>query len=122
MLRLDRSFVTPLDREDIHSLATTLDNVVDLMDGTARRAQMLHLADRREPTKQLTAVLARATVLIREAVHKVRQPKDVARISREIKKLEEAGDALYFQRGGRAVRGNAQRARGDQVEGALRQH
>jgi len=95
MLRLDRSFVTPLDREDIHSLATTLDNVVDLMDGTARRAQMFHLADRREPAKQLAAVLVRATEAIKEAVHKVRDAHEVARISREIKKLEEEGDALY---------------------------
>lgn len=95
MLRLDRSFVTPLDREDIHALATALDNVVDLMDGTARRCQMFHLADRREPAKQLTAVLQSATGLIKEAVHKVRQPQEVARIARDIKKLEEEGDALY---------------------------
>ena len=95
MLRLDRSFVTPLDREDIHELATTLDNVVDLMDGTARRAQMFHLADRREPAKQLTAVLMRATELIRQAVHKIRDAHEVARIGREIKKLEEEGDALF---------------------------
>ena len=95
MMRLDRSFVTPLDREDIHKLATQLDNVVDLMDGTARRGQMFHLADRREPAKQLTAVLVRATELIKVAVHKVRQPQEVARIAREIKKIEEEGDALY---------------------------
>ena len=38
--RLDTSFVTPLDREDIHLLANRLDNVVDLIDGTARRAAM----------------------------------------------------------------------------------
>jgi predicted phosphate transport protein (TIGR00153 family) len=95
MMRLDRSFVTPLDREDIHKLATQLDNVVDLMDGTARRAQMFHLADRREPAKALTSVLMRATDLIKEAVHKVRQPQEMARIAREIKKIEEEGDALY---------------------------
>ena len=45
MNRIDRSFVTPLDREDIHLLATRLDNVVDLMDGTARRAKMFHIHD-----------------------------------------------------------------------------
>jgi len=42
--RLDKSFITPLDREDIHNLTQELDNVVDLIDGTARRAQMFHLA------------------------------------------------------------------------------
>lgn len=95
MLRLDRSFVTPLDREDIHALATALDNVVDLMDGTARRAKMFHLSDRREPAKALTGLLLKATESIKEAVHKVRQPQEVARIGREIKRFEEDGDALY---------------------------
>ncbi len=96
VVRLDRSFVTPLDREDIYALATTLDNVVDLVDGTARRAQMFHIGDSREPAIQLTAVLVRASELIRQAVHNVRDPQQVARISREIKKLEQEGDVLYF--------------------------
>ena len=96
VVRLDRSFVTPLDREDIYALATTLDNVVDLVDGTARRAQMFHIGDSREPAIQLTAVLVRASELIRQAVNNVRDPQLVARISREIKKLEQEGDVLYF--------------------------
>ncbi len=96
VVRLDRSFVTPLDREDIYALATTLDNVVDLVDGTARRAQMFHIGDSREPAIQLTAVLMRASELIRQAVNNVRDPQLVARISREIKKLEQEGDVLYF--------------------------
>lgn len=95
MNRIDRSFVTPLDREDIHLLATRLDTVVDLMDGTARRAIMFHLADRREPAKQLTNVLMRATHLIARAVKELKNPSVVATIGREIKLLEEEGDALY---------------------------
>ena len=105
MMRLDRSFVTPLDREDIHKLATQLDNVVDLMDGTARRAQMFHLSDRREPAKALTGILIKAAELIKEAVHKVRQPQEVARIGREIKKCEEDGDAVYSDAVGALFRG-----------------
>src|SRR5437879_1358863 len=41
--RLDRTFITPLDREDIHQLASDLDDVMDVMDGTARRAQIFRL-------------------------------------------------------------------------------
>lgn len=95
MMRLDRSFVTPLDREDIHALATELDNVVDLMDGTARRTVMFHLSDRREPAKQLTELLVKSTAAIKEAVAKIRQPKEVARIGEIIKRYEEEGDAIY---------------------------
>ena len=43
--RLDKSFVTPMDREDIHLLAYRIDNVVDLVDGTARRAHLFSLRD-----------------------------------------------------------------------------
>lgn len=95
MMRIDRSFVTPLDREDIHLLATRLDNVVDLMDGTARRAQMFHLKDRREPAKELTQVLVRATEMIASAVKSLKEPHEVQRIGRAIKLLEEEGDAIY---------------------------
>ena len=40
--RLDRVFITPLDREDIHLLASRLDDIMDLIDGTARRLQIFH--------------------------------------------------------------------------------
>ena len=95
MNRIDRSFVTPLDREDIHLLASRLDNVVDLMDGTARRAQMFHLADRKEPAKELTRVLLQATEAIAQAVTSVRDSHKVALIGRDVKKLEEEADAIY---------------------------
>lgn len=95
MLRIDKSFVTPLDREDIHRLATRLDNVVDLVDGTARRAQMFHLSDRREPAKELTAVLLKATECIALATKSLKKPIEVQRLGREIKLLEEAGDAIF---------------------------
>src|ERR671911_2385785 len=43
--RLDRVFITPLDREDIHLLASRLDDVMDLIDGTAHRVQMYHAGE-----------------------------------------------------------------------------
>ncbi len=94
--RIDRSFVTPLSREDIHLLAKRLDNVVDLMDGTARRARMFHLSDRREPARELTRVLQRATEWIAEAVGLLRKPLEVTRIRREIKLLAEECGAIHF--------------------------
>ena len=41
--RLNKSFITPLDREDIHLLASRLDDVLDRIDGAARRAQIFRL-------------------------------------------------------------------------------
>jgi uncharacterized protein Yka (UPF0111/DUF47 family) len=95
MMRIDRSFVTPIDREDIHLLATSLDNVVDLMDGTARRAQMFHLVDRREPAKELTKVLVEATKAIAQGVKFIKDSQKVQLVGRDVKRLEEQGDAVY---------------------------
>ena len=93
--RLDRVFITPLDREDIHLLATRLDNVVDLIDGTARRAAMFRVTDTKQHALQLTDVLVRAAGAIEKSVRDIRDPQAVAEYGREIKKLEEEGDGIY---------------------------
>jgi uncharacterized protein len=95
--RIDTSFVTPLDREDIHLLATRLDNVVDLIDGTARRARMFRITETREAALALTDVLVRAGQLIEGAVRDVKNPQAVTQYGRKIKALEEEGDAIYHE-------------------------
>ena len=97
MVRIDSTFVTPLDREDIHLLASRLDDVIDLLDGTARRAQMFHITEVREPARQLASVLERAAGTIEAAVGKLRKPKEMTTHTRELKLLEEEGDAIYHE-------------------------
>jgi uncharacterized protein Yka (UPF0111/DUF47 family) len=95
--RIHKVFVTPFDREDIHLLVQELDDVIDLIDGCARRAQMFQIREVKETAKKLAEVLVRATESIEWAVTSMRQSKIVEARSREIKKLEEEGDALYTQ-------------------------
>ncbi len=95
MNRLDRTFVTPLDREDIHLLASSLDTVVDLMDGTARRVLMFNVTDRREPAKALSGLLVQAADVIAGAVVQIKKPREVVEAARAMKVLEEEGDGIY---------------------------
>ena len=95
MQRIDRSFVTPLDREDIHLLASRLDNVVDLIDGTARRVQMFQVTDRREQALELIDVLVECAEVIAVGVKDIRTPAAVHKSARKVKELEEKADALY---------------------------
>jgi hypothetical protein len=95
--RIDTSFVTPLDREDIHLLAKRLDNVVDLIDGTARRAVMFRVSETRAPALALTDVLVRAGEIIEQQVRDIKRSAAVSAHGRRIKQLEEEGDALYHQ-------------------------
>jgi predicted phosphate transport protein (TIGR00153 family) len=93
--RIDKSFITPIDREDIHLLASRLDDVIDRLDGTARRVVMLHINEVREPAKQMAAVICQAAEHIATAVMAIRRPSDVSAQASMIKKLEEEGDAIY---------------------------
>ena len=95
--RIDRSFVTPIDREDIHLLASRLDDVIDLLDGTARRAQMFHITEVREPARRLSEVLVRAAAVIEASVDGMKRPAQIAEQAREMKRLEEEGDAIYHE-------------------------
>jgi uncharacterized protein len=95
MQRIDRSFVTPLDREDIHLLANRLDNVVDLVDGTARRMIMFQITERRESAIGLIGVLVECSEAIGTGVKDIRTPAAVHKSARKLKELEEKADALY---------------------------
>jgi uncharacterized protein Yka (UPF0111/DUF47 family) len=95
--RIDKSFITPLDREDIHMLASRLDDVIDLLDGTSRRFEMLHITEVLPPAKALTGVLCRAASEIKEAVAGMRKPQVVNQHVALIKHLEEEGDAIYHE-------------------------
>jgi predicted phosphate transport protein (TIGR00153 family) len=93
--RIDKTFVTPLDREDIHMLASRLDDVIDLLDGTARRAAMFRIKETREPAQMLAGVVVRAAARIEEAVVGMKKSQIVIEKARDIKSLEEEGDAIY---------------------------
>jgi predicted phosphate transport protein (TIGR00153 family) len=105
-VRIDRSFITPIDREDIHLLASRLDDVIDRLDGTARRVVMLHINEVREPAKQMAHVIVSAADLIASAVMAIKRPSQVSEYASKIKQLEEEGDAIYHEAVGALFAGN----------------
>ena len=93
--RLDRTFITPIDREDIHLLASDLDDVMDCVDGTARRAQIFRLDRPPEGIAQLCDVVDRITAELLMAVNKLKTKDDVMEHCVTAKRLEEEGDTVY---------------------------
>jgi predicted phosphate transport protein (TIGR00153 family) len=95
--RLDRVFITPLDREDIHLLASRLDDVIDLIDGTARRLQIFHAGAAPDGAMLIAEVIVRATEQLQVAVAALEKNKNgtVLNACVQIKRLEEEGDAIY---------------------------
>jgi predicted phosphate transport protein (TIGR00153 family) len=95
--RLDRTFITPFDREDIHALASALDEVVDLLDGAARRFEIFQIESVQPAAVQLSEVVVRAAAQVESAVRDMKDGKIVSAKAQELKKLEEEGDAIYHQ-------------------------
>ncbi|MBA2626999.1 MAG: DUF47 domain-containing protein [Gemmatimonadales bacterium] len=106
--RLDRTFITPLDREDIHMLASHLDDVMDLIDGTARRIQMFRAGEAPAGAGMLADVIHRATLQLLSAVEKLENDKDhsVLEACKQVKALEEEGDSLYHEWVGKLFEGS----------------
>lgn len=92
---IDRSFITPIDREDIHRLAVRLDDVIDLIDGTVRRMLLFGITEPTPIARRLSEVIVAATEELVEAVAALRKQKGVIEHCIHIKKLENEGDVAY---------------------------
>ena len=97
--RLDRTFITPLDREDIHDLASRLDDVIDQIDGAARRSQIFHVTEAPTGAILLADVIKRISEEMLVAVKGLATGKAgvVLPACISIKRLEEEGDSLYHE-------------------------
>lgn len=95
---LDRSFITPFDREDIHSLVTSLDDILDYMEETSHRFLIFRI-DR--PTSQMVkmaGIIQNCCVHLEHAIRGLRNLKDPETIQnrlKEIGRLENEADTLY---------------------------
>jgi uncharacterized protein Yka (UPF0111/DUF47 family) len=103
--RIDKSFITPIDREDIYQLASSLDDVIDLIDGAARRASMFRITQTKEPAVKLTELLIRAGKHIELAVAGLKKPAVVSAEAQKVKIIEEEGDSVYHEAVGRLFDG-----------------
>ena len=106
--RLDRTFITPLDREDIHMLASRLDDVIDLIDGVARRSQIFHVGEAPTGAILLADVIKRISEQLLIAVKGLASNREGAVLPAciAVKRLEEEGDSLYHEWLGKLFEGS----------------
>ena len=92
--KLNRTFVTPLEREDIHDLASGLDDVLDAVEAIGTRMVLFKIPRSTPEAVQLTGIVARAVAQIEEAVGHLRKTKDLLGHTVEINRLENEADNL----------------------------
>src|SRR5438128_6602859 len=94
---LNKTFITPIDREDIQSLATELDNVLDMIEAASSRIGLYEIDRPTEAMVQLGDVIKDGMRLLKDAVGLIRNMKQadgVERISIEVHRPENVGNDL----------------------------
>ena len=95
--RLHRTFVTPLDREDIHALARSLDDVMDAIDASASLVRLYRLDGVRFGARELAQIISASTKQVRLALDGLEQHKAVKTHAIEINRLENEADRVHQQ-------------------------
>jgi len=95
---LDRTFITPFDREDIHTLATKLDDILDHMEETAHRFEVFRLEKPTAAAVSLARIIMDATTHLQQAIslcRNLQRPEEIHARLLEITRLENEADQLY---------------------------
>ncbi len=97
-VELSSNFITPFDREDIHALASSIDDVADFVDATAKRIELYQVDTITEPMKQLADLAAQAIGEVNIALKEMRNMKNVTRVKEalvRINSIENHSDTVY---------------------------
>jgi len=98
--KLNQTFITPIDREDIHDLACRLDDILDRVDTAVDRICLYKLDRPLEETRAMSQCLVRSMELIREMLphmRNMRSPEEIRLKVREVHRLESEADTLERQ-------------------------
>src|SRR5919109_574640 len=91
---INRTFVTPFDRDDMYRLAGVLDDICDHIDDTAEKIVGYGVRDVREQARQQAQVIHRCATKLAEAIGQLEGFKDSRRQLIELRTLEDEGDRL----------------------------
>jgi uncharacterized protein len=92
--RLNHTFVTPFDREDIYALASALDDIVDFTEEVADFLGLYKIEAPMEQSLALAKVLRQACGQVEQALPRLRNFKDISHYTIELNRLENDGDRL----------------------------
>ena len=93
--RLNRSFITPLDREDIHTLAISLDDVMDAIDAAAAVMRLYKIPHVRPGARRLADIVCESVDRITEALGLLEKRQGVLELAARVNQLEREADRVH---------------------------
>ena len=93
--QLNRTFVTPLDREDIHALAGSLDDVMDAIDGAAAVVRLYRITQVRAGARRLADIVCDSVDRVVEAIGALEKREGVLELAARVSQLEHEADRVH---------------------------
>ncbi len=96
--QLNKSFITPIDREDIYLIAKELDNITDSIESTAHRFRMLNVKVIRDDAKQLGKLIVQCTQELKHLMSELKNMKKSCSLQEkviEVNRIEDVGDEIF---------------------------
>src|ERR1051325_11099056 len=93
--QLNTTFVTPFDREDIHALASGLDDIADFIEAASDLYVLHRIEQPSETSREQARILVRICEVVSDGVRNLRKFKDLDRYWSEINQIEKEGDQIY---------------------------
>lgn len=94
MTKLNKTFITPFDREDMHALGSALDDVLDLVDAVASRIVIYKVGEVTPGARQLAKLIVHATEILVKAVSELNKPENVLEYCDQLTQLEKDADRI----------------------------
>jgi predicted phosphate transport protein (TIGR00153 family) len=94
MTKLNQTFITPFDREDIHRLASSLDDVLDFVNAAGQRLVLYKIRRATSPAAELAGLIVRQSEELTKAVSLLEKNKHVLEHCVEINRLEDEADSV----------------------------
>ncbi len=94
MTKLNKTFITPFDREDIHALGSALDDVLDLIDSVASRIPIYKITAITPGARQLAKVILHGSEIIVRAVSQLNKPENILEYCNQLTQLEKDADRI----------------------------
>jgi len=97
-LELGKNFITPFDREDIHALASSLDDVADFIQGASNRMELYKVESPNQAMKEITDLIVEATEHVAKALNELRDLKNIRNITDScvrINSVENKADYIF---------------------------
>lgn len=92
--KIAMSFVTPIDREDIHALTANFDDILDIIESSSVNMRIYNVIKPTETSLQLAEIIQKMTALLVKAVECLRELKDIGKIREDIKAYEREADKI----------------------------